>query len=408
MRVLASAAHLSPGTVASAYRILRSRGITLADGRRGTRIQERPAVAGRAADGAVLPPGVTDCSTGNPDPALLPDLGPALRRARYEPVLYGTAPCLAELAEAARLRFASDNVPFDMVTTTFGALDAIRRILHSKLRPGDRVGVEDPGWAALLDLVSASGFVAAPIAVDDEGPLPLSLERALARGTRVVVLTSRAQNPTGAAISDARSRQTRALLDAHPDVTVIEDDHGIGIVGEPLSPVVGSTRHWAFVRSAAKAYGPDLRLAVVAGDEETIARVDAQLALGPGWVSHMVQRLLLDLWEDPEVDAVLESAGEQYGARRSGLIAALADLGVTAHGRSGLNCWIPVDDEAAVVGALLRAGWLVAPGSRFRLGAPPAIRVTTAALAAERAPALAGAIDAALGRERGRGARRLT
>jgi DNA-binding transcriptional MocR family regulator len=209
-------------------------------------------------------------------------------------------------------------------------------------------------------------------------------------------------------MSDARSRQTRALLAAHPDVTVIEDDHGIGIVDEPLRPVVGSTRHWAFVRSAAKAYGPDLRLGVVAGDEETIGRIDAQLALGPGWVSHMVQRLLLDLWADPDVDATLELAVEQYGARRSGLIAALADRGITAHGRSGLNCWIPVDDEAAAVGALLRAEWLVAPGSRFRLGAPPAIRVTTAALGVERAPALAAAIDAALGRERGPGARRLT
>ena len=318
VRVLAATAHVSPGTVAAAYRLLRSRGVTLADGRRGTRVRERPAVSGRATDAAALPPGVTDCSTGNPDPALLPDLGPILRRSRYEPVLYGAAPCLPELAEATRRRLAADRVPLEKVTATFGALDAIQRVLESSLRPGDRVGVEDPGWAALLDLVTAIGLTPALIAVDDDGPLPAALERALARGTRAVVVTSRAQNPTGAAMSEGRARQFRSLMSAYPDVTVLEDDHGVGIVHEPLRPVVGTTRHWAFVRSAAKAYGPDLRIAVVAGDEETIDRLDGRLALGAGWVSHLLQRLLVELWRDPAIDAHLELAAEVYtrGAAR--------------------------------------------------------------------------------------------
>lgn len=408
VRDLAAAAGVSPGTVAAAYRLLRGRGVTLGDGRRGTRIRERAAVTGRAADAAELPAGVVDCSTGNPDPALLPDLGPLLHRARYEKVLYGAAPCLPELAEAARARLDRDGVPLEEVTATFGTLDAIERALASRLRPGDRVAVEDPGWAALLDLVTAAGWIPAPVGVDDEGPVPASLERALARGTRAVVLTSRAQNPTGASISEPRARQLRSLLGTYPDVTVLEDDHGGGIVGAPLQPVVGSTRHWAFVRSAAKAYGPDLRVAVVAGDEATIRRIDARLALGAGWVSHFIQRLLLDLWQDPEIDAQLGLAVRGYDARRLALLGALRDRGVVARGSSGLNCWIPVDDEAATVGALLRADWLVAPGSRFRLGSPPAIRVTTAALGVDRAPEVAAAIGAALGGARSSGARRLT
>jgi DNA-binding transcriptional MocR family regulator len=408
VRELAASAGVSPGTVAAAYRLLRARGVTLGDGRRGTRIRERAPATGRAADAAELGPGVLDCSTGNPDPALLPDLGPVLRRARYEKVLYGASPCLAELAAAARVRLAREGVPTEAVTATFGTLDAIERALVSRLGPGDRVAVEDPGWAALLDLVTATGFVPAPLAVDDEGPVPAALERALARGTRAVVLTSRAQNPTGAAISESRCRELRALLGAYPEVTVLEDDHGDGIVASPLRPVVGSTRHWAFLRSAAKAYGPDLRIAVVAGDEATISRIDARLALGAGWVSHFVQRLLLELWQDPEIEAQLDRAVRGYESRRVALLEALRDRGVWARGPSGLNCWIPVDDEAATVGALLRAAWLVAPGSRFRLGSPPAIRVTTAALGTDRAPELAAAISAALGGMRGSGARRLT
>ncbi len=408
VRDLAASARVSPGTVAAAYRLLRARGITLGDGRRGTRIRERSAVSGRAADPGELPPGVVDCSTGNPDPALLPDLAIAFGRIRYEPVLYGAPPCLPGLAEAARLRLAADHVPLGEVTTTFGALDAIERVLASTLRPGDRVAVEDPGWAALLDLVTATGWIPAPIALDDDGPVPVALERALARGTRAVVLTSRAQNPTGAAISDDRARQLRSLLGRYPEVTVIEDDHGVGIVDEPLRPVVGSTPHWVFIRSAAKAYGPDLRVAVATGDAASIARIDSRLALGAGWVSHIVQRVLLDLWQDPEIDELLCRAVEHYAARRSALVRALGEHGILASGRSGLNCWISVDDEAATVGALLRSGWLVAPGSRFRMGARPAIRVTTAALAVEQASELAEEIKNALGRTRLSGARRLT
>jgi len=408
VRDLAASARVSPGTVAAAYRLLRTRGITLSDGRRGTRIRERSAVSGRAADPGALPPGVVDCSTGNPDPALLPDLGISFRRIRYEPVLYGASPCLSELADAAHLRLAADRVPPGEVTTTFGALDAIERVLTSTLRPGDRVAVEDPGWAALLDLVTATGWIPAPMAVDDDGPVPAALERALARGTRAVVLTSRAQNPTGAAISDDRARQLRSILGRYPEVTVLEDDHGVGIVDEPLRPLVGATAHWVFIRSAAKAYGPDLRIAVATGDAATIARIDARLALGAGWVSHIVQRVLLDLWQDPEVEALNRRAVDSYAARRGALGVALGEHGILASGRSGLNCWIPVDDEAATVGALLRAGWLVAPGSRFRMGAQPAIRVTTAALPTVLAPELAEEIKNAVGRARHLGARRLT
>ncbi len=408
VRDLAASARVSPGTVAAAYRLLRTRGITLSDGRRGTRIRERSAVSGRAADPGELPPGVVDCSTGNPDPAFLPDLGIAFRRIRYEPVLYGASPCLPELAEAARMRLAADRVPPGEITTTFGALDAIERVLTSTLRPGDRVALEDPGWAALLDLVTATGWIPAPMAVDDDGPVPAALERALARGTRAVVLTSRAQNPTGAAISDDRSIQLRSLLDRYPEVTVLEDDHGVGIVDEPLRPIVGATRHWAFIRSAAKAYGPDLRLAVVSGDAATIARIDARLALGAGWVSHIIQRFLLDLWQDREVEALLGRAVASYAVRRAMLVEALGEHGIAASGRTGLNCWIPVDDEAATVGALLRAGWLVAPGSRFRLGAQGAIRVTTASVPTAQVPELAEAINSALGSALPSGARRLT
>ena len=341
-----------------------------------------------------MPAGVVDCSTGNPDPELLPDLRPALARLEPPPALYGVAPCSPELAAAAGARLAAEQVPYERVTATFGALDAIERVLLAELRPGDRVAVEDPGWAAELDLVTSGGWRPVAVAVDDEGPLPAALVRALDRGVRAVLCTSRAQNPTGSAISVGHAAELRAVLADHPDVVVVEDDHGDGIVTERCSPIVGTTGRWAFVRSVAKAYSPDLRLATLAGDETTVARVEGRLALGPGWVSHLLQRLVVDLWGDREVTAAIAVAAATYDARRRSLVDELERRGVAARGRSGLNCWVPVADEDATVAALLEAGWLVAKGSRFRVGAPPAVRVTTAALPADRAGELAEAIAA--------------
>ncbi|MEV1147115.1 aminotransferase class I/II-fold pyridoxal phosphate-dependent enzyme, partial [Micromonospora sp. NPDC049799] len=125
---------------------------------------------------------------------------------------------------------------------------------------------------------------------------------------------------------------------------------------------------------------PDLRLAVVAGDEATVARVAGRLRVGAGWVSTVLQRLVLALWSDPAVAERVARAGESYERRRAGLLAELADRGVPARGRSGINVWVPVLDETSVVTALRDAGWAVAPGGLYRIGAGPAVRLTVSTL----------------------------
>jgi DNA-binding transcriptional MocR family regulator len=400
MRELATRLGVNPNTVAAAYRTLRDRGVIETAGRRGSRVRERPATAPRESVRVEPPPGGVDISTGNPDPALLPPLAPAFAasvgQAARNPVLYGAPDADPHFVELARNALEADGVPSaGQPAVTSGSLDAIERVLAAHLRPGDAVAVEDPGWGSLLDLVPALGLRPLPVAVDDDGPLPAELERALARGARAVVVTDRAQNPTGAAVSAARARELRDdVLAARPETLLIEDDHGHGIVDLPLHPLVGATRHWALVRSTAKAYGPDLRLAVLTGDPLTLDRVRGRQRLGPGWVSHLLQRAVARLWENRSVDPARVAAS--YGARRTALVDALAVRGVAARGRSGMNVWVPVQDETGPVARLLQAGWAVAPGARFRLASAPGLRLTVSPLAVGDIDRLADDVSAAL------------
>ncbi|WP_369657635.1 aminotransferase class I/II-fold pyridoxal phosphate-dependent enzyme [Streptomyces sp. RPA4-2] len=399
MRELAARLGVNPNTVAAAYRVLRERGVIETDGRRGSRVRSKPVTTGREYIRVEVPDGVRNLVDGNPDRALLPGLAEAFAAAAgqsdRDPVLYGDAAVEPELWRLARADLDADGVPEGPVVVTSGSLDGIERVLAAHLKPGDAVAVEDPGWGSVFDLAPALGLRTVPVRVDDEGPLPDDVRRALEGGARALIVTDRAQNPTGAAVTATRARALRSVLARYPRTLLVEDDHGHRIVDLPLHPLAGVTDHWALVRSVAKAYGPDLRLAVLTGDAVTMDRVHGRQRLGPGWVSRLLQRAVAHLWASGAVEVPAVAAA--YGRRRDALITALAERGIEAHGRSGMNVWIPVPDETGAVARLLHAGWAVAPGARFRMSAPPGIRITVSTLTPDDIGPLADAVASAAG-----------
>jgi len=394
VRDLAVALEVSPATVAAAYRALKQRGFVVGERGQGTSIAPLPPM--RVQRAAELPAGVRDLSSGNPDPRLLPPLAKVLARIDPAPRLYGVAAKLPALTAHAEADFSADGVRGD-IAVTGGALDAIERALQTELKLGDRVVVEDPSWPRIADLVHALGLVAEPVPVDGRGLDPDALDRALRRGARAVIATPRGQNPSGAAVDPARGRALRAVLASHPDVLAIEDDYVARVAGAPYVPVHRADGRWAVVRSLSKVLGPDLRIAVVAGDPLTIARVEGRQRLGPGWVSHVLQQVAALMLGDQATVKLLARAERVYADRRRALVSALAAVGVPAAGDSGLGVWVALADEAAAVRELLVQGWAVSPGERYRFHSAPGIRITTAALEPDDSRRLADAI-AALGR----------
>jgi DNA-binding transcriptional MocR family regulator len=377
VRELAGRLGVSPTTVAAAYGDLRRRGLTTGAGRAGTRIRGAPPVSSRVYLSA--PAGTRDLITGGPDPDLLPLLParPAGRSAR----MYAEAPVAPRLRRLAASQLAADGIEVANLAVTGGALDGIERVLATWLAPADRVIVEDPGHAVTFDLLAAMGFTVVPVPVDDLGIRPKPLAAALARGAGALIVTPRAQAAAGAAWDAGRAAEIGEVLRRYPSTGVIEDDHAGPVAGVPaFSACAGSARRWVTLRSVSKSLGPDLRLAVLAGDEATITRVAGRQALGTGWVSYHLQEIVADLWSDASVARALSTAAQVYAARGAALRSALAARGITASGRSGFTCWVPTADEDGVASSLAAAGWAVAPGQRFRIAAPPGVRISFARL----------------------------
>jgi len=395
VRALAATLEVSPSTVASALRELRRRGLIVSHERSGSRVSERPPVAGPRGS-AQVPPGVQDLASGNPDPTLLPDLNAALKRVELPQRLYGAAPAVDELLAMAGRAFAADGISARHLCVVSGALDGVERVLGANLRQGDRIALADPGYTGLVDLVRALGLVPRPVAIDEHGLLPDALARVLAGGAEAVLLSPRGHNPTGAALDSDRASALSSVLERRPQALVIEDDHLGAVSGSRAHTVTGDRERWAVIRSVGKTLGPDLRVAALAGDPRTVSRVEGRLLVGPGWVSHLLQRVVVELWSDAATRALLDRATSIYADRRMALLAALAEREIAAVGSSGSNVWVPVAEESPIVDSLLQAGIAVRAGTPFRIESPPAVRVTTAALPVGRAEPVADAVSRAL------------
>ena len=310
--------------------------------------------------------------------------------------MYAEAPVAPRLGRLAAAQLAADGIDTTSLTVTGGALDGIERVLAAWLSPADRVIVEDPGHAVTFDLLAAMGFTVVPVPVDDLGIRPDALAEALARGAGALIVTPRAQAATGAAWDAGRAAEIGNVLRRYPATGVIEDDHAGPVAGVPGHTSCAGLPRWVTLRSVSKSLGPDLRLAVLAGDEATITRVAGRQALGTGWVSYQLQEMVADLWSDAAAMRTLEAAARVYAGRGAALRSALAAHGITASGRSGFTCWVRVADEDGVASSLTAAGWAVAPGQRFRIAAPPGVRISFARLQEADAPSFASEFARAL------------
>lgn len=384
VRALAARLGVSPGTVADAWSVLRRHRMITTQGRRGSVVSGPPAIThpvryervGDFGDHLTL-----DLAVAAPDPALLPPLEAALAAGARTPRLHDYS---RTAITPALLAAVQDSWPFppEAWLAVGGGFEGVHLLCQALLVPGDRVAVEEPTAPRLLDILDAQEVRAVPVACDDEGPLPGSLDEALADRPALFLYQPRAQTPQGWSLTAGRAGALAATLEGSPNTVVLEDD-GIGPLARHPAHSVGTRlpRRTVVVRSYSKAYGPDLRLAVIGGPQDVVERVRVLRTYGTGWTSRILQDTLAHLLCDPSTGERVADAAHRYAVRRTGLAERLAVHGVPTRNLDGLQLWVPVADETSALVTLAARGTTVSPGSRFCLTPqPPHVRVATGRL----------------------------
>jgi len=400
VRDLAVTLGVNRNTVSMAYKRLVGAGIAVTQGRLGTVIREQPVLGEQ--EGIIPGSPLEDLAGGNPNPGWLPDIGAVLSHQSYRPRLYGEATVDAALKAAAQRWLSGDCPENFQLNLTNGAVDAVERLLSAYLTAGDKVAVEDPCFVSSINTLRFSGLQPVGVVVDAEGMCPDGLEQALMQGAQAVIVTPRAHNPTGYSLSRERAAQLREVLFRYPHVLVIADDHfsqlSVADYHDVIPPDAG---RWALIRSVSKMFGPDLRLAFVASDEQTAQRLRLRLAPGTNWVSHLLQDAVSACLSSSDVSAQTARAREDYDRRRRVMTAALAEQGITvATPADGLNLWLPLpgSSQSAVL-ALAQRGWLVRGGEPFGVQTPAhGLRITISTIDDDDAQTFARDLRHALGR----------
>lgn len=338
VRALAARLHVGPGTVSAAWATLRRQRFIEGGGRAGTR------VAGATGGPSPLRyenivhlwrDQTLNLSRAVPDPALLPDLRPALERAVDDPDLhsYGVQPI------SPRLRSAVEDAwpfPAQAWMCTRGGYDGIGAVLATSVVAGETVAVQEPATPRLLDLLDQVGARAVPVEQDQDGPRPEALRAAMAHRPSVFLYEPRESSSTGATLSPARQAELAEVLRPH-DVLVLEDDPWASLSDRDYHGIGGLLpERTVMVRSYSKSHGPDLRLGVLAGAEAAVERVRVYRHFSDGWTSRILQNALAWMLQDAEVQASVERARGTYARRRAQFVDLLRERGVGVLPGAGL------------------------------------------------------------------------
>jgi len=254
------------------------------------------------------------------------------------------------LWRARGIRCAPDQIV--IVNGIQQGLDICARLL---LDPGDHFLMENPGYRLARHVFEATGGVAIPIPVDDEGMQTASLPPA-----RLAYVTPSHQFPVGSVLSAARRRALLAWA-AHNGAYVIEDDydgeyrHGIAPIA-PLHTI--DVNAVIYLGTVSKTLSPTLRLGYLIAPHSLCPAFAGAKRIMDRHTPLYEQEALTDLLESGAYERHVRSMRRKNAHRRAVLLKAvsqhLGDSVTVAGAEAGLHIllWlkgIPAECEADVV-----------------------------------------------------------
>ncbi|CUX66998.1 MULTISPECIES: aminotransferase class I/II-fold pyridoxal phosphate-dependent enzyme [Rhizobium/Agrobacterium group] len=359
---------VSTGSVAEAWSRLREDKLILTNRRGGSSVAVSDIQrSGTAKSSASLEWFSVDLAQGLADPALQPQLGPALMASLASDALH--APENEAISEAL-VAAAMPTLPFkpEAWCASGGGTEGALLAFEAATNRGDVVAVEEPTSPRILEALKSLEVTAVPVLCDKEGPLPDSLKEAFRYKPSAFIYQPRAQVPIGHRVSDRRIKElAEVLLTYGPEVVVVEDDN-LGPVAMLDVPSIGLyiPERVLHVRAYCKTYGVDLRTSIIAGSSKLVDRARQVRSHGTAMTSRILQNAVAFLIADKETDAAIDLARRRYAQRRQRLHDGLRTRGMPAiDSADGFGIWLPVADEVTALLNLASFGVSVGAGSKY-------------------------------------------
>ena len=220
----------------------------------------------------------------------------------------------------------------EQIMVTRGVAGSLGLIAAALLRPGDRVGVEEPGYPAARAVFAAHGARLVPCPVDADG----LVVDALPAGLRLVYTTPAHQYPLGGRLPVPR-RQALIAWARATGALIVEDDYD----GEfrydvgPLPALFGlDPGVVVYLGTTTKILTPALRVGWLVAEPDLVARlVEAAGRLGE-WAGGPAQRAVLGLVQTGDLERHIRRMRHEYARRRKAMTDGLS-AGVGAEGAEG-------------------------------------------------------------------------
>jgi len=259
----------------------------------------------------------------------------------------------------------------EQILITVGAQQALWLLVQLLVRPGVRVGVEEPGYPDFRALLALRGAQVAHLPVDAEG---MVVDEAV-DGCEVLYLTPSHQMPTAVTMPNERRQRLLDKAAAH-GIVVIEDDADSerNYLGQPHPALRAMDRHSCvlYVSSLSKVLAPWLRLGFLVAPRELIEEARELRRLTVRHPPPHDQRAAALFMALGHYDAMLAQLGqvfrERWIALRDALNYHLQRSVVTAPATGGTSCWVqgpPELDARQLVADAARRGVHIEPVDRY-------------------------------------------
>ncbi|WP_040307404.1 PLP-dependent aminotransferase family protein [Agarivorans albus] len=150
------------------------------------------------------------------------------------------------------------------VIVCHGAQHALLVAVLACTQVGDRVAVESLCYPGILSVLRQTGRIPVPVALDEQGLVPNSLERLHEQQTiRALMLVASCQNPTGTVMPNQRREQLAKVV-KRCAIQVIDDDIYGFLAAEEIKPFFHfAPQQSIYLTSLSKCVSPSLRLGLL-------------------------------------------------------------------------------------------------------------------------------------------------